>query len=106
MPQNHPIVDTLFKIFGLLFTIAFFLFIPALGHIIWPYYMIVANFLSLTKHQLVITIIMSTHMFTSAILYALYYLIYHIEHPFFENYKINKNLWPWKEDISKWKLLV
>jgi len=35
-----------------------------------------------------------------------FYVIYHIEHPFFEQYKANPKPWPWNEDRKKWKNLL
>jgi len=31
----------------------------------------------------------------------IYWLIYHLELPFFEQYKISKTPWPWKVDTTK-----
>lgn len=31
------------------------------------------------------------------------WLIYHLEVPFFERYKINSEPWPWKKDKKLWK---
>ena len=32
--------------------------------------------------------------------------IYHIEHPFFEKYKINSKHWPWYENLHEWSVLL
>ena len=32
--------------------------------------------------------------------------IYHIEHPFFERYKINPDPWPWNSDHEEWMKLL
>jgi sterol desaturase/sphingolipid hydroxylase (fatty acid hydroxylase superfamily) len=32
--------------------------------------------------------------------------IYHIEHPFFERYKINRDPWPWYADKKEWNKLL
>jgi sterol desaturase/sphingolipid hydroxylase (fatty acid hydroxylase superfamily) len=34
------------------------------------------------------------------------YIVYHIQHPFFEKYKINMNPWPWNADREEWKLML
>lgn len=34
------------------------------------------------------------------------YLIYRIEHPFFERYKINPDPWPWQENRDEWIKLM
>jgi sterol desaturase/sphingolipid hydroxylase (fatty acid hydroxylase superfamily) len=34
------------------------------------------------------------------------WVIYHIEHPFFERYKINHDPWPWKENREEWNKLL
>ncbi|TNV77287.1 hypothetical protein FGO68_gene5448 [Halteria grandinella] len=31
------------------------------------------------------------------------YFVYHIEHPFFEKYKISKKPWPWQENKEEWR---
>jgi hypothetical protein len=30
------------------------------------------------------------------------WLVYHLEHPFFEKYKISKEPWPWNENKTEW----
>ncbi|CDW89890.1 UNKNOWN [Stylonychia lemnae] len=35
-----------------------------------------------------------------------YWIIYHIEHPFFEQYKVYDGEWPWKDDPKQWKELL
>jgi sterol desaturase/sphingolipid hydroxylase (fatty acid hydroxylase superfamily) len=32
--------------------------------------------------------------------------IYHVEHPFFERYKVNSRPWPWNESKEEWRILV
>jgi sterol desaturase/sphingolipid hydroxylase (fatty acid hydroxylase superfamily) len=32
--------------------------------------------------------------------------IYHVEHPFFERYKINSFPWPWKQNPAEWRELL
>jgi len=32
--------------------------------------------------------------------------IYHIEHPFFERYKINSEPWPWTKNQAEWNILI
>lgn len=34
------------------------------------------------------------------------WFIYHIEHPFFERYKINRDPWPWNKDRAEWNELL
>ena len=34
-----------------------------------------------------------------------YYVIYNLEHPFFEQFKINDDPWPWQKDKEAWKKL-
>ena len=35
-----------------------------------------------------------------------YFVIYKIEHPFFEKYKINKEPWPWNQNKDHWYKLL
>jgi hypothetical protein len=34
------------------------------------------------------------------------WFIYHIEHPFFERYKINNDPWPWNKNREEWNELL
>jgi hypothetical protein len=34
------------------------------------------------------------------------WVIYHLEWPFFERYKISKEPWPWNENKEEWKKKV
>jgi sterol desaturase/sphingolipid hydroxylase (fatty acid hydroxylase superfamily) len=34
------------------------------------------------------------------------YIIYHIEHPFFERYKATKRPWPWHENKEEWRKIL
>ncbi len=34
------------------------------------------------------------------------WLIYHIELPFFERYKISSDPWPWAENKEEWNILL
>ena len=38
--------------------------------------------------------------------HSLMWIIYHIEHPFFERYKVNNEPWPWNKDITEWRILL
>ena len=37
---------------------------------------------------------------------SIMWLIYHVELPFFERYKINPEPWPWHENKEEWNRLV
>jgi methylsterol monooxygenase len=46
------------------------------------------------------------HQVTWAIVNLYYYVIYHIEHPFFEQYKVHDQEWPWKENRKEWNRVL
>jgi methylsterol monooxygenase len=38
--------------------------------------------------------------------YLIFWVIYHIEHPFFERYKVTSDPWPWNENREEWMVLL
>lgn len=46
------------------------------------------------------------HIILGLIVYISMYLIYHIELPFFERYKISNEPWPWYENREEWNALL
>eukprot|EP00347_Sterkiella_histriomuscorum_P015948 403355075 len=87
--------------------IAFLLWIvPQMGQIFWPKLLDLMKIYNLEKWQ--ISFINSFGW--SAISYFLYnfifWIIYHLELPFFEQFKIYDGDWPWKEDPQAWRELL
>jgi len=47
-----------------------------------------------------------THEISYVIFNSIQFIIYKLEHPFFERYKINDKEWPWKKNSQEWNLLL
>ena len=43
---------------------------------------------------------------TISTFYLIFFLIYWLEHPFFERYKISEDPWPWKGEKREWNLFL
>ncbi len=89
------------KIIAYLIIISFFYFTPDIGKIVWPKnlsleYPRMFNFLSIIIVHHIIFIICN----------FFYYIVYIIENPFFEKYRIHNEEWPWKKDKESWNKLL
>ena len=82
------------KLFSYLFVISFFTFAPYLGQLIWP------SILSLTSSPATLFFYLQLipNISLMLIVNSTFYLIYHLEHPFFEQYKANTQPWPWNQN--------
>ena len=98
------------KGYGLIFAsgmaIAFYFFAPMLGQWAWPQLLdyMQANNIPEWKAFLYMSWAMHISMVIGPNLVM--WFIYHIEHPFFERYKINHDPWPWNKDRAEWNKLL
>lgn len=78
-----------------LIALSYFYFAPTLCQYVWPKVLdyIQSNEIELWKFYVIVTICWHTgwNLFVNLAMWV----IYHIELPFFERYKINSNPWPW-----------
>jgi sterol desaturase/sphingolipid hydroxylase (fatty acid hydroxylase superfamily) len=82
--------------------IAFLLGLPKLGELIWPTAMFIT---SSNSHILFSAGVFISHIIASVGNHSLFALLYRIEHPFFEKYKLSSKPWPWNKDNKKWKIM-
>jgi len=90
-----------------LMAISFYVFAPYVGEWSWPRLMdfVSENNYELWKVELFIS--WAFHLSCTIVTNLSMWLIYHLELPFFERYKINRDPWPWNKDRKEWnKLLV
>ena len=43
---------------------------------------------------------------TISTFYLIFFIIYKIEHPFFERYKVSDEPWPWKGEKREWNIFL
>ncbi|CDW77386.1 sterol desaturase family protein [Stylonychia lemnae] len=98
------------KEWGLVFAIAqicFYLYIlPEIGQRTWPIVLDLMKQYDLQKWQIAFINTCFYNTFLYFFINFCFWIIYHIEHPFFEQYKIYDGQWPWKEDLNEWKELL
>jgi len=46
-----------------------------------------------------------SHIIASVVNNSFFAVLYYIEHPFFEKYKLSSKPWPWNKDNKKWKIM-
>ena len=59
-----------------------------------------------TEFQLSMTLTLGWHYLWLIVANIQLYFIYHLEHPFFERYKVNTLQWPWNENREEWNILL
>jgi sterol desaturase/sphingolipid hydroxylase (fatty acid hydroxylase superfamily) len=85
--------------FAILFTLTWFLIVPQFSMKIWP----------LKIENEGVFFFLSSYILHEGIFLLnnfVMWVIYKLEWPFFENYKIHDKPWPWKEDVEKWNKLI
>jgi len=84
----------------------FFYYISSIGHYIWPKLLNQFKLYDLNVPK-ALTILNVGYLWVLIITINLgLWFIYHIEHPFFEKYKVNNEPWPWNKNIQKWNKLI
>lgn len=80
---------------------AYFYLAPILIQTVWPLFM---NFLQSGESTWVSMTILTLlwHYLWLIVSNLSLWVIYHIEHPFFERYKVMKEPWPWQNDKKEW----
>ena len=98
------------KGYGLISAIAiamsFFFLGPEFLRAVWPpiYEAIKASQWEEWRSILMIVMVWNSFWFIFSQLAM--WLIYHLEHPFFERYKVNADPWPWQENAAEWRELA
>ena len=82
--------------------ITFIWFTPKLSQAIWPTILTWIEESQYEKWKVFLVGLILWHVCLVAFFNLIMYGIYHIEHPFFEQFKINQNPWPWNENRSEW----
>ena len=92
-------------IVGIILTVAFFygsLFLARTG---WPIVIDYVTRYNLPKGLVYFVSLWGIHAIGYLTMGIVFYFIYSANLPFFEQYKINENPWPWNDDAEKWKIL-
>lgn len=84
-------------VFAWIFAISFFYFVPLIGYSLWP--KDIQN-----EGHFTFWFTWIEHHLVFSLGNLMFYIIYKLEHPFFEKYKTTKD-WPWNSDPEKWRLL-
>lgn len=80
-------------------TVAWFLILPKMINIIWPYRIQDEGvFLFFSSYI--------THEATFILVNFIMWIIYNLEWSFFERYKVLDRPWPWKENPEKWRKMI
>lgn len=76
---------------------------PIVGHYVWPMFLdfVAANEIHMAYAMVGLSIVWHTIVIVSINLVFL--VVYKLNHPFFEKYKTNDDLWPWQENMEEWK---
>jgi hypothetical protein len=92
--------------FALAFVFLFFYYISSVGHYIWPKILNQFKLYELNIPKAMQTMTVSIFLALIISLNLCLWFIYHIEHPFFEKYKINNEPWPWNDNKTKWNKVI
>lgn len=84
----------------------FFYLMPRVGKLWWPLWLDLADRYNISKVQLVVATQLIFH--ATWILYSnlSMYVIYKMKHPFFEQFKVNNDPWPWDENPEEWRKML
>jgi hypothetical protein len=73
------------------------------GPIVWPMVLNGVKYMGITTEGIAtLAILIIWHAIILITINGTLYIIYHLEHPFFEKFKTNDKPWPWQEDREKW----
>ena len=76
--------------------VTFLTTVPYLAkHYLWQQYMLLWDYLGWPKWKMFIVFSIAFHTVYVTIMNTVYWLIYRAELPFFEQYKVNSEKWPW-----------
>ncbi|CDW78371.1 sterol desaturase family protein [Stylonychia lemnae] len=85
----------------------YFLAMPYIGkEYIWPRFLELDDYLQWPKWKMYFVISMIFTLTFIPFANFVYYLIYHFELPFFEQYKVTATPWPWQENKEEWNKLL
>lgn len=87
--------------------IAIALTVPRFAQWIWPKTLDFMAFYELREWQFMFGFTLVWNILVFSAINLVYYVIYKLEHPFFEQFKCQKDeKWPWKEDPKAWRELL
>ena len=86
-------------IMAILATLGWFLILPKLIERIWPYKILNEGVVFCLSSYFV-------HMASFIAFNIVMWVIYNLEWPFFERYKVLDRPWPWNEDQEKWRIML
>jgi len=84
-----------------LLTISFFIFVPKLIQMIWPYFL-----KNMSKETMFLIIAISLHSGVYFLSNVVMFVIYKIKLPFFERYRISDKAWPWESKPEMWGAIL
>ena len=79
---------------------------PIFGHYIWPKALDFIETHKIEKWKFIFYFSWIYNFIWYFFINFLFWIVYHIEHPFFEQYKIIKEPWPWNQDRKAWNELL
>lgn len=76
---------------------------PIVGHYVWPKFLdfVEANEIHMAYAMVGLSIVW--HNIVIIAINLVFLVVYKLNHPFFEKYKTNDDLWPWQENMEEWK---
>lgn len=87
----------------------FVMWVPEFWKIFWPKVLEMRDSLGIANWKFMVLVTTFWHAFWVCLANSVFGVIYYLEIPFIEAYKINPNPWPWKKseaEQAKWKSLM
>lgn len=85
----------------------YLILIPWLGRTIWPEILLGMEKYDIPEWKIVFYFVGLWNLMVFILVNIFFYVVYTIEHPFFEHYRIQKDeKWPWNADPAAWSELL
>ena len=91
-----------FLVIGYITGFCYVYFVPQIAAAVWPSILDYLDSNGIEYWKFFFFGLIAWHLFLTISINLVMWAIYHIEHPFFEQYKINSNPWPWQENREQW----
>ena len=87
--------------------VSYLKFVEYSGPIIWPKILEVIDYYQIKDFSIVHFILPPIIHIISLVIVNLFFLVlYKLDHPLIEQYKINSEPWPWQKDKNEWNKLL
>lgn len=96
----------IYKCFSFSLVVAYCVGIPLLAQAYWPLLIQYMKHNDISKAQLYLVFTMAQHCLTMVLGNLIYFTIYSLGLPFFDQYKAIKEPWLWQTDPLKWQKLL